>query len=153
RRPGSPAARDQMKTCPSLVLALALLSVTAVLTWPSEARGQSPPAPQAWLGERGIGEGIGLRAGDFELHPGISGEFGFDSNYFQRSGGPAEDVGGPVPAFHLRITPTISLRTLEQRVAEQDRSKDGRLFAFEASGRLSYNEFIGLRGSPELFDS
>lgn len=136
-----------MKTCPSLVLAAALFSVSAVSV------AQTPPGPQAWLGDRGIGEGIGLRAGDFELHPGISGEVGFDSNYFQRSSGPAEEVGGPVPALHLRVTPTISLRTLEQRIAEEDRHKDSRFFTFEANGRLSYNEFIGLRGASELFDS
>ena len=35
---------------------------------------------QVWLKDRRYGEGIGIRAGDFELHPGIGGEFGYDSN-------------------------------------------------------------------------
>src|SRR5688572_32155785 len=41
---------------------------------------------QPWLGDRRFGGGMGLRAGDFELHPGIAGEVGFDSNFYQASG-------------------------------------------------------------------
>jgi len=139
-----------MKTRPSLVLALALLAL------PHAAAAQSPAAPQAWLGDRSIGEGIGIRAGNLELHPGISGETGFDSNYFQRASSAVEEeqVGGPAPALHLRITPFFSVRTLDQRIAPEDKPNDRRFFSFEATGRLSYNEFIGFRGEDAaLFDA
>src|SRR5450432_1183576 len=62
---------------------------------------------QPWLADRRYGEGIGIRVGDLELHPGISGEVGYDSNYFLRA--PEET---PVAAYRLRITPSISLATL-----------------------------------------
>ena len=140
-----------MKTRRALLLGTALLAST------TGALAQSAPAaPQAWLGDRGIGEGIGIRAGGFELHPGASAELGFDSNYFQRAGSPQEvaQVGGPASALHIRITPTISLRTLEQRIAEEDRQNDRRLFAFDAAGRLSYNELLPFNGADAaLFDS
>jgi hypothetical protein len=135
-----------MKTRRALVLAAAFLAFSA------EVSAQA----QAWVGDRGIGEGIGIRAGDFELHPGVSGELGFDSNYFQRSSSVVEEafVGGPAPALHLRIMPTFSLRTLEQRISEEDRASDHRMIALETTGRLSYNEFIGFRGEDApLFDS
>jgi len=138
-----------MKTRPSLLLA-------ALLAVPTQALADPPPAPQPWLGDRGIGEGIGIRTGAFELHPGISGEVGLDSNYFQRGSSPAEvaEVGGPAAALHIRITPTLSLRTLEQRIADEDKPKDRRLIAFETNGRISYNELIGFNGADAaLFDS
>ena len=39
----------------------------------------NPISPAPCLGEH-------FRAGDLELHPGIAGEVGFDSNFFQASG-------------------------------------------------------------------
>jgi hypothetical protein len=41
---------------------------------------------QPWLGDRRFGGGIGVRAGDFELHPGVAGEVGFDTNFYQSAG-------------------------------------------------------------------
>jgi len=43
-----------------------------------------PDSPQ-WLKDRRYNEGIGVRAGDLEIHPGIAGEAGYDSNWFLRS--------------------------------------------------------------------
>src|SRR5476649_1438496 len=62
---------------------------------------------QPWLANRRYGEGIGVRVGDLELHPGISGEVGYDSNYFLRA--PQE---GPLGSYRFRVTPSISLSTL-----------------------------------------
>jgi len=42
-------------------------------------------AQQPWLADRKYGEGIGVRVGNLELHPGIAGEVGYDSNYFLRA--------------------------------------------------------------------
>src|SRR5450432_1570913 len=64
-------------------------------------------AQQPWLADRRYGEGIGVRVGDLELHPGVSAEAGYDSNYFLRA--PSED---PLAAYRLRITPSLSLSTL-----------------------------------------
>src|SRR5258708_2429517 len=64
-------------------------------------------AQQPWLSDRSSGEGIGIRVGNLELHPGIAGELGYDSNYFLRA--PSED---PLAAYVLRVTPSISLSTL-----------------------------------------
>ena len=40
---------------------------------------------QEWLKDRRYEEGAGIRTGDLELHPGIGGEVGYDSNYFLRT--------------------------------------------------------------------
>src|SRR5271154_1087685 len=69
---------------------------------------------QPWLGGRRYGEGIGVRVGNLELHPGISGEAGYDSNYFLRA--PEES---PIAAYRLRVTPSISLETLGAQRAER----------------------------------
>jgi hypothetical protein len=71
---------------------------------------------QPWLADRKQ-RGIGVRVGDLELHPGVSGELGFDSNYFQGSGDDRR-VGTltlhepVVPALRLRVTPSLSVNTL-----------------------------------------
>ena len=115
-----------------------------------------------------MGEGIGIRLGDFELHPGVAGEVGYDSNYFQGEGTvtppgqavaiPAEyrpvTLGGGtfgatgsftepiVGTFRLRITPSLSLRTLgAQRRGETDNGAPPKL-ALQADVSVNYNEFI-----------
>ncbi|HZO12148.1 MAG TPA: hypothetical protein VFB62_02790, partial [Polyangiaceae bacterium] len=49
------------------------------------ASAQSDPNSQTWLRDRRYREGAGIRVGDFELHPGIGADFGYDSNYLRRS--------------------------------------------------------------------
>ncbi len=79
----------------------------------------SPVCAQVMSGTPGfemdprVGEGLGIKTGDFELHPGVAAEAGYDSNYFQRSG-----TGNETPiidAYRLRITPSLSFRTMGQR--------------------------------------
>src|SRR5260221_663088 len=62
---------------------------------------------QVWLKDRRYSEGIGIRTGDLELHPGLGAEFGYDSNYFLRA-----DSEDPIPALRLRIVPSFSLSKL-----------------------------------------
>jgi hypothetical protein len=81
-------------------LAAALVVTTTTL---------SASAQQPWIQDRKYGEGIGIRSGDLELHPGVAGELGYDSNYFQRA--PREE-GGPIPVWRLRVTPHLTLKTL-----------------------------------------
>jgi putative beta-barrel porin BBP2 len=70
---------------------------------------------QVWLKDRRYGEGTGIRAGDFELHPGIGGEFGYDSNYFLR-----HSSENPVDTFRLRIAPSFSVSNITQGRHEGD---------------------------------
>jgi hypothetical protein len=64
---------------------------------------------QPWLEDRRETQGIGFRTGNLELHPGIAGELGYDSNFFQGSGDPTEPV---MPSARLRLTPSLSIQTL-----------------------------------------
>lgn len=92
---------------------------------------------QPWLDPR-YREGIGYRVGDLELHPGVAGEFGYDSNMFLRDSG--ENV---VEVLRARITPSLSLATLgEQRREAADAPPPS--LAFRSSIAASYNEYISL---------
>ena len=90
-----------MKFC----LTLAATVLLGAISLEAHAQAQQP-----WLADRKYGEGIGVRVGNLELHPGIAGEVGYDSNYFLRA--PSED---PLSAYRLRITPSITLSTLGQQ--------------------------------------
>lgn len=102
--------------------------------------------------DRRLTEGIGIKAGDLELHPSIAAEAGYDTNYFLRSGR-AGNIGGRVfsdeyptiKAYRLRITPAFSFQTAGRRRDIQD-SKPRDL---EASGRLaaSYNALFATESS------
>jgi hypothetical protein len=90
------------------------------------------------LADRRVGEGIGIRVGNLELHPGLAGEFGYDSNYFQRSG---DDDEPTISAFRLRVTPSISLSTLGERRRGAAPGTPPML-NFRASAYAGYNELI-----------
>ena len=66
---------------------------------------------QPWLADRRYTEGPGYRVGDYELHPGVSTEFGFDSNFYLRASS-GDATGEPVGALRLRVTPSFSFSTL-----------------------------------------
>jgi hypothetical protein len=72
---------------------------------------------QAFLSDPRITEGLGVKAGSFELHPGVDGEGGYDSNYFQRSGATQQANEPVVDAWRLRITPSLSFATRGARSA------------------------------------
>lgn len=98
---------------------------------------------QVWLKDRRYGEGIGIRAGDFELHPGIGGEFGYDSNYFLRA--PEEN---PVDTLRLRITPSFSLATVGGERREGDTgSAEPPKVSFRAGVAATYSEFIATKSA------
>ncbi|WP_394820598.1 hypothetical protein [Pendulispora albinea] len=111
---------------------------------------------QEWLKDRRYQEGIGVRAGDFELHPGIAAEIGYDSNWFLRSNksGPVAPAPGSLvngepqvktqDGAVLRITPSITFSTL----GPQRRAGDNPEFVkptLTLRGGLSatYREFFG----------
>jgi hypothetical protein len=88
------------------------LGSALALTW------TLPASAQEWLkGDRRIAEGPGYQAGDFEIHPGLAAEVGYDSNYLGRSDktGPnllnGAPFAPPIGTGELRITPSLSLRS------------------------------------------
>jgi hypothetical protein len=113
---------------------------------PLKAHAQAQP----WLNDRRFGEGPGVRVGNLELHPGIAGEVGYDSNYFLRA--PQEP---PVlAAYRLRITPSISLSTLGPQ-RQQGMSPAGpAVLQFRGGAYVSYNELIAAdsKYSSEMSD-
>jgi len=64
---------------------------------------------QAWIGNSDYSEGIGIRAGNLELHPSVGAEAGYDSNLFRAAGTAREPV---VDVWKLRVTPSLTLSTL-----------------------------------------
>jgi hypothetical protein len=142
--------------------AIFAFSVTALCASRALAQGQP------WLGDRRLGGGIGVRAGDFELHPGIAGEVGYDTNYFQSAGEvtpagslvliPPEyrpvDVGGGtfaeegvfneprVGVFRFRITPSLTLKTLGPQRTSGDAPAAPPKVNLEATVSASYNEML-----------
>jgi hypothetical protein len=99
---------------------------------------------QPWLQDRRYGEGIGIQTGNFELHPGLAAEFGYDSNFFQRAD--SEDVED---AFRLRVTPSLTLSTLSQRRAGSAPVGAPPLLTMSARLFFSYSEVLG---SDEVSD-
>ncbi len=96
-------------------------------------------AAQPWLQDRRYGEGVGIQAGRFELHPGVSTEFGYDSNFFQRA-----DSENPADAWRLRVTPSLSLNTLRERKrgSTQEKGEDPTV-VINANTFLAYSEIFG----------
>jgi len=120
------------------ILVAAAVVVPSVFV-PSRALAQDSP----FIAERRYTEGVGIRVGDFELHPGVAAEFGFDSNYFLRANDPDED---PVGALRLKITPSFSLSTLS---AARREGSDGTppVVDFRAGIHATYDEFFPVTGS------
>ncbi len=101
-----------------------------------------------WVDNRALGEGAGIKTGNVEWHPGVSGEVGLDTNYLQRADSSEEVVGPPVSSLRFRVTPQVSVKTLDR---SQESGKEGENRApkpaimFDAFGFASYNEFISLK--------
>ncbi|KYF52371.1 hypothetical protein BE08_24115 [Sorangium cellulosum] len=120
-------------------------AVIALTLSPALALAQDQP----WLKDRRYTEGIGIRAGDLELHPGVAAEFGYDSNFFRRdeedsAGG--DDIG-PVGSLRLRITPSFSLSTLSQQRLEVTPDAPPPDVEFRGGISATYEEFFPVSGS------
>ncbi|AUX35324.1 MULTISPECIES: hypothetical protein [Sorangium] len=130
-----------MKPRDTIVAAVFTLTLS-----PASALAQDQP----WLKDRRYTEGIGIRAGDLELHPGIAAEFGYDSNFFRRD---EEDVAsvddiGPVGSMRLRITPSFSLSTLSRQRQEVTPDAPPPDVEFRAGIAATYDDFFPVSG-PE----
>lgn len=96
---------------------------------------------QTWLRDRRYREGAGIRVGDFELHPGIGADFGYDSNYFRRS-----ENEDPIGSLRLRVSPHFSVATLGPQRREDGAQPD---VNFRAEIGATYNEFFPVSGSED----
>lgn len=146
---------------------IAPIGFALTIVLPTMAHAQSQAQP--WLGDRRFGGGIGIRAGDLELHPGIAGEVGYDTNFFQSSGavtpsgmaalippeyrpvlpdGTSFGATGTfyepkVGTFRFRVTPSLTLTTLSpQRTTGDGADPLPPKVNFQASLAASYNELL-----------
>lgn len=100
---------------------------------------------QLWLKDRRYSEGPGIRVGNFELHPGVAAEVGYDSNYLRRA-----DNVGPAGSVRIRITPSLSLSTLGPQRTQGVPNTPPPDVEFRATAALTYNEFIGVNGDSGI---
>lgn len=114
----------------------------------AQAQAQSPAGQGSpeWLKDRRYTEGIGVLVGDFELHPGIAGEVGYDSNPFLRTTQTGVENGPPsapvVPAAVVRVTPSLYLSTLGLQRREGEPTTPA--IAFRAGVNATYRALFGL---------
>jgi len=99
-----------------------------------------------WLQDRGLLEGRGIRTGNFELHPGVGLDFGFDSNVFNASSSTPNAVQS---ALRLRVAPAFYVSTLgQQRTTNSDAPSTALpTVNFRGGVGLVYHEWIGLGSS------
>ncbi len=116
---------------------LPLIAALAVALVPIKA------SAQAWVSNPDFSEGVGIRAGNLELHPSLGGEFGYDSNFLR-----ASEREGVVDALKLRVTPSLTLSTLG---SARRNSTAPPSVAFNAGAYASYFELFPLdSGKSEL---
>src|SRR5580658_5025547 len=120
---------------------VAFLVASGALLFPASANAQE------WLKDRMYQEGQGVRTGDFEWHPGIAVEGGYDSNYFLRSdktgvvnGSPGAPVMG---SPEMRVTPSLSLASVGPRRSEGEASSPPPPLSFRLNASGTYQEFFG----------
>lgn len=106
---------------------------------------------QGWLADRNLAEGAGIRTGDLELHPGIGGEVGYDSNWFLRSNKEGATIANGAPnlpvrdALVFRVTPSFYLSTLgSQRMGANGVPQvTPRLISFRGGASATARFFVG----------
>lgn len=103
----------------------------------------APASAQVWLQDRQLTQGRGIRVGNFELHPGIGAEVGYDSNVFYAA-------NNPTSALRLRVTPSLFVSSLgPQRSTNSDAPATALpTVNFRGGVALIYHEFISLQ-SPD----
>ncbi len=98
---------------------------------------------QGWLADRKYAEGIGVKVGNFELHPGVGGEAGFDSNYLRRTYNAGASNSDPAVAGIFRITPSLYLSTLGPERKQTDQNAEPPTVNFRAGISATYRAFLG----------
>lgn len=116
-------------------------SIAAVLAAAAVGVGASEARAQYWLADRNLTQGRGIRVGDFELHPGVGAEFGYDSNVFYAQ--------NPDPALRLRVTGNIGISTLGAQRSQTPGGSQSppRALNFRANLGVSYSHFFALNAT------
>jgi hypothetical protein len=99
---------------------------------------------QAWLEDRDRAEGPGFRVGDFELHPGLGVELGYDSNVYYTSDNPSPLLPQRMESAILRVTPHLLVSSLgaQRRQEGQDQGGTPPDVTFRGGLSASYYEFF-----------
>lgn len=99
---------------------------------------------QEWMKDRRYQEGAGIKTGSLELHPGVGGEVGYDSNWLLRSDKAGFANSNPKGAGVFRLTPSLSLSTIgPQRSEGPGAAAQPAPLAFRAGLSATFREFIG----------
>jgi len=93
---------------------------------------------QQWLSDRQRAEGHGIRAGDFELHPGIGAEVGWVNNVLLSTPEQASAA--------LRVSPHLYLSTLGAERLEGSNQKVG----FRAGVNGSFRDYFQTALKPNV---
>jgi hypothetical protein len=135
--------------------ALASSAVAVVLLVSRAASAQAQyvvPDSPGWLSDRRYSEGIGIRTGDWEIHPQIGGEFGYDSNYLLRSTTQNVSNGPPnspvIPSLEFRVTPALYLSSMASAQRAENETLTLPDFIFHAGANATYRAFIGVSSDP-----
>jgi hypothetical protein len=110
---------------------------------------------QPWLKDRKYTEGIGVRVGDFELHPGLAAEFGYDSNYLLRGDTTIPQTGqneSPLKSLKLRLTPSFSVSSLSPQRRQAVPGTPPPDVEFRGGVSATYNEFFPVGGTDAQKD-
>jgi hypothetical protein len=102
---------------------------------------------QAWLKDRRYTEGPGYQVGDFELHPGVALELGYDSNYLRQNPSMAGGVDG---ALRAMLTPSLSFSTLSPQRTESAPSPTPPSVTFKGGVSVTENAFYGVNGPSPI---
>lgn len=135
------------------LLSAAIAAAGVVLAGEAMAQGSSSSAQtyladrSVWLQDRSLLEGRGIRTGNFELHPAVGVDFGFDSNVFNAS---SSLPNAQQSALRLRVAPSFYVSTLGQQRSTSSDSATTALptVNFRGGVGLVYHEWFGLSSTP-----
>lgn len=127
-------------------------SLCAALMFGAVLGASGSAGAQVWLSDRALSEGRGIRTGNFELHPGIGAEFGYDSNAFYQSAADAAGMSrSAASALRLRITPSFSVSTLgAQRLRNSNTTASMPTVNFRAGLALGVHLFFSPDGGSNV---
>ncbi|MGH7437255.1 MAG: hypothetical protein ACRENE_16385 [Polyangiaceae bacterium] len=133
-----------------LVSAAVIVSLLVPGVAAAQSQTTAGDSPQ-WLKDRQYNEGVGIRTGDLELHPGVAVEGGYDSNFFLRSdkqGAANGPPGAPViQAATIRLAPSLYLSTIGPQRREGDSGAQAPSIAFRAGVNALARALFGLSGN------
>ncbi len=134
-----PCRSSRWRRTKAVRLALALgAGVATTLLVSSEA------SAQGWMKDRRYQEGAGIKTGNLELHPGVGGEAGYDSNWFVRTHEPGFVNSNVKGSGVFRLTPSLTLSTMgPQRLESDSGPPQFSPIGFRAGASATFRQFIG----------